>query len=470
MNQQLKVVTVTVAVLGSLLSGYALAALSEADAKRLDTDLTPTGATRAGNADNTIPEWKGGLKAPPAGWKPEQGYTDPFVNEKPLFTITGANADQYKDKLSPGLLALLKKYPDFRMPVYPSHRTAALPDTAYFMIRAEGPKIEMKEGRITGRVYSPVPFPVPRTGDEAMQNHILRHVGGSYEREGNWLAVLFNGEVFKGGRFDHVVTAASFTPPQGGNLGGALLGRFTGPAILEGTTLLVHEPIDQVTEQRSAWVYNAGQRRVRRAPDVGYDNFADGTLGLRTNDQFQAFNGATDRYNWKLVGKKEMYVPYNTYKIGDKKLKYKNMVDTHTIRSDLMRYELHRVWVVEATQKDGMRHVYGKRTFYLDEDSWMVLGEDVYDTRGSLWRVGVHGLRQNYDALVPWYGVQIWHDVTNQGYLADGLDNEIKAPIVFGKKAKWADFQPERLDGKGIAGDADSGKARLKVSSNDRTP
>ena len=337
------------------------------------------------------------------------------------------------------------------------------------MIKAEGPKIDIKDGQITGRVHSTVPFPVPGTGEEAIQNHILRHVGGSYEREGNWLVVLFNGEVSKGGRAERVVTAASFDPPRGGNLAGAFIGRYTAPATFEGTTLLVHEPTDQIAEQRSAWVYNSGQRRVRRAPDVAYDNFADGTKGLRTTDQYQAYNGATDRYNWKLVGKKEMYVPYNTYKIGDKTLKYKDIVDTHTIRSDLMRYELHRVWVVEATLKEGMRHAFGKRTFYLDEDRWMVLGEDAYDTRGDLWRVGVHGLRQNYDALVPWYGVQIWHDLTNSAYLVDNLDSEIKAPIVFGKAAKWADFQPESLNRPAVAGDADSRDAGLKVSSSDRT-
>jgi hypothetical protein len=467
MNQQLQLAIV--ALVGTLMSGYALAALSDADLERLNKDLTPTGATRAGNADNSIPEWKGGLKAPPTGWKPEQGYVDPFTYEKPLFTITGTNADQYSDRLSPGLLALLKKYPDFRMLVYPSHRTAVLPETAYYVIKAEGPKIDIKDGHITGRVYSTVPFPIPVTGEEAIQNHILRHIGGSYEREHNWLAVLFNGEVFKGGRAERLVTAANFEPPQGGNLGAVFVGRFTAPAIFEGTTQLVHEPIDQLAEKRSAWIYNAGQRRVRRAPDLAYDNFADGTKGLRTTDQYQAYNGATDRYNWKLVGKKEMYVPYNTYRIGDKKLKYKDIVDVHTIRSDLMRYELHRVWVVEATLKDGMRHAYGRRTFYLDEDSWMIVGEDAYDTRGNLWRVGVHGVRQNYDALVPWYGVQIWHDLNNGGYLADGLDNEIKAPIVFGKKAKWADFQPERLSRVAVTGDPDDGSASVKVSSNDRT-
>ena len=71
-------------------------------------------------------------------------------------------------------------------------------------------------------------------------------------------------------------------------------------------------------QTRSAWIYNAGQRRVRRAPDLAYDNFNDGTEGMRTSDQFDAWNGAPDRYDWKLVGKKEIYVPYNAYKLADK--------------------------------------------------------------------------------------------------------------------------------------------------------
>ena len=443
MNQQLKLATA--AVVCGLISGYALAALSEADLERLNTDLTPTGATRAGNADNTIPEWKGGLTVPPAGWKPEQGYTDPFVDEKPLFAITDANADQYKDKLSPGLLALLKKYPDFRMPVYPSQRTVALPDTAYYVIRVEGPKIDIKDGHITGRVYSNVPFPVPATGEEAIQNHILRHIGGSYEREGNWLAVLFNGEVYKGGRADRVVTAANFDPPQGGNLGAALIGRFTAPAIFEGTTQLVHEPIDQVAEQRSAWIYNSGQRRVRRAPDLAYDGINDGSEGMLTTDQVDGYNGAPDRYEWKLLGKREIYVPYNTYRLSDKSLKYKDIIRPKSINADYVRYELHRVWVVEGTLKPGQRHIYGKRTFYLDEDSWSVLAEDAYDTRGNLWRAAMHGVLQAYDAQVPFYRFGIYHDLNSGGYLVGGLDNEVKEPIQFNARAKVGDFQPDAL-------------------------
>ncbi len=443
MDFKLKLVTVAIGC--SLMSGAALAGTSAADIERLGKDLTPTGAIRAGNADNSIPEWKGGLTTPPAGWKPEQGYIDPFANEKPLFTITGANADQYKDKLSPGLTALLKKYPNFTMPVYPTHRTVALPKAATDLIRAEAPKIEMKDGHIIGRVNSNVPFPVPKTGEEAIQNHILRYTGGGYDRTYVWFPVRSNGDTYKVTFVDRVVTAANFDPPQEGNMGFAYFGRFTSPATLDGTIYLVHEPIDQLKDARSAWIYNSGLRRVRRAPDLAFDNIADGTEGMRTTDQYLAYNGSIERYDWKLVGKKEMYVPYNTYKIGDKKLKYTDIIDKNTIKSDLMRYELHRVWVVEATLKAGQKHIYGKRTFYLDEDSWNVLEEDSYDTRGQLWRIGIHGLRQNYDALVPWHSVQAWHDLTNGNYLVTHLDNEISQPIVFGKKAKWSDFQPDAL-------------------------
>ncbi|BAL24801.1 DUF1329 domain-containing protein [Azoarcus sp. KH32C] len=435
----------TLAVLCGVICGTAAAALSQADAEKLGTQLTPTGAAKEGNADGTIPPWSGGLTAPPAGWKPELGYIDPFANEKPTVTITAANAEQYKDKLSAGLLALLRKYPNFTIPVYPTHRTAALPQAVADAIKAEGTKISMREGHIEGRQTSTVPFPIPKTGDEAIQNHILRYVGGGFEREYAWFPVRANGDTYKVSFAERLVTAGNVDPSRGGNLNFVFAGGFTSPATLDGTVYLVHETVDQVKEARSAWIYNSGLRRVRRAPDLAYDNISDGVEAMRVTDQYLGYNGATDRYDWKLVGKKEMYVPYNTYKIGDKKLKYSDVLDKNTVKSDLMRYELHRVWVIEATLKSGQKHIYGKRTFYLDEDSWMVLVEDAYDTRGELWRVGVHGFRQNYDALVPWHSVEVWHDLTNGNYLASHLDNEVKAPIRFGVRGQWSDFQADAL-------------------------
>lgn len=371
----------------TMLSGSALAAASAADVERLGKDLTPTGATKAANADGSIPEWKGGLTTPPSGWKPEMGYKDPFAGEKPTLTINAANAEQYKDKLPAGLMALLKKYPNFAMPVYPTHRTAALPQAEYDKIKGEAVKISMKDGHIEGRDGSTVPFPVPKTGEEAIQNHILRYFGGGLEREFAWFPVRANGDTYRVGFLDRVVGAKNLAPEQSGNLNLAFYAKFTSPATLDGTVYLVHETVDQVKDPRSAWIYNSGLRRVRRAPDLAYDNIGDGTEGMRVTDQYLGYNGATDRYDWKLVGKKEMYVPYNTYKIGDKSLKYTDILDKNTIKSELMRYELHRVWVVEATLKQGQKHVYGKRTFYLDEDSWSVMVAEDYDAQGKLWKV-----------------------------------------------------------------------------------
>ncbi|MCC6193562.1 MAG: DUF1329 domain-containing protein [Burkholderiales bacterium] len=436
---------IAAAACGVLLAASAASALTAADADRLGKDLTPSGAEKAGNKDGTIPPWNGGLVKPPAGWTPEQGYTDPFSGEKPTVVINAANAEQHKDRLPAGLMALLKKYPNFSMPVYPTHRTAALPKAVYDQARAEATKITIDKGHIEGREGSTIPFPIPKSGEEAIYNHLLRYAGGGFEREHVWFPVRANGDTYKVGLIERVVFPKNFEPAQGSNLAFAFYAWFTTPATLDGQVYLVHEPSDPAREARSSWIYNAGLRRVRRAPDFAYDNVIDGTEGMRTTDQYYGFNGAIDRYDWKLLGKKEMYVPYNTYRIGDKKLKYAEILDKNTVKSDLMRYELHRVWVIEATLKAGEKHVYAKRTFYLDEDSWMVLVEDAYDTRGQLWRVGVHGFRQNYDALVPNHSINVWHDLSNGSYMAGNLENEVKRPIKYGLSAKWSDFQSDAL-------------------------
>jgi hypothetical protein len=422
----------------------ASARLTDAEAARLGADLTPVGGEKTGNKDGTIPAWTGGLCSPPVGWTPAQGYVDPFPNDKALFTITKANAGQHKDKLTPGTLAMLNKYDTFKMPVYQSRRTACLPQDAYDMIKSMSTKIDLQGFGYTGG-FSYTPFPIPKSGLEAIWNHVTRYLGGSVVRQYNTFPVRANGDYYKITTEERRVFYRNLDQAKD-NLLGVFMQRFLGPATLEGTVFLVQEPIDQVKEQRAAWIYNSGQRRVRRAPDLSYDNINDGTEGLRTTDQFDAFNGAPDRYEWKLVGKKEIYVPYNAYKLSNKKLKYKeDVVRKNTLNADLMRYELHRVWEVEATLKPTSKHIYGKRVFYLDEDSWNVLYEDAYDTRKQLWRVSVHPGLQYYDAKVPWVRANIWHDLASGSYLLTNLDNEIRTPWSFGAKAAWADFQPDAL-------------------------
>jgi len=422
----------------------AWAGITAAEADKLGKELTPVGAERAANKDGSIPVWDGGLSKPPAGWTPAQGYVDPFPGDKVLFTITGQNAEQYKDKLAPGELALLKKYPNYKIPVYQTRRTAAYPKEVTDKAREQASKVALKGAALTDLGGSHIPFPIPKTGLEAISNHLTRYIGGGFDRTYDWFPVRANGDFYRVGFRELRVSDENFdqhTPNQQFSF----LGFFTAPATLQGTVYLVHESIDQVKEPRQAWIYNAGQRRVRRAPDLAYDNISDGTEAMRVTDQYDAYNGAPDRYDWKLVGKKEMYVPYNAYKLSDKKLKYADIIQKNTVNADLMRYELHRVWVVEATLKPGQKHVYAKRTFYLDEDSWGVLEEDAYDGQGQLWRVGIHPMIQFYDALTPWYRANIWHDLSNGNYLLSTLDNEVKTPWKFGVKGNWADFQPDAL-------------------------
>ena len=422
----------------------AQAKLSAAEAARLGADLTPMGAEKAGNKDGTIPAWTGGLCAPPAGWTPAQGYVDPFASDKVQVTITKANAAQYKDKLTPGALAMLDKYDTFKMPVYQTRRTACHPQEVYALVKDMSQKIDLQGFGFTGG-FSYAPFPIPKSGLEAIWNQVPRYLGGGVKRQYNSFPVRANGDFYKITTEERRVFFRNLDVMQE-NLLGVYMARFLAPATLEGTVFLVHEPIDQAKQSRSAWIYNAGQRRVRRAPDLAYDNINDGTEGLRTTDQFDGYNGSPDRYDWKLIGKQEIYIPYNAYKLSDKKLKYKeDIIRKGTINSDLMRYELHRVWVVEANLKAGSKHVYGKRVFYMDEDTWTVVWEDAYDTRKQLWRVSIHPLMQFYDAKVMWYRANIWHDLTNGSYLLANLDNELRQPWSFGEKAAWAEFQPDAL-------------------------
>jgi len=436
----------------ALFSALALGAAS-AGAASFGEGLTPMGAEQAGNKDGTIPAWTGGITSPPAGYKPGQHHPDPFAGDKVLFTITGKNADQYKDKLSAGLMAMLKTYDTYKMPVYPTHRSASYPQRIYDAVAANARTAKLvADGNGVADAIGGIPFPVPKNGHEVIWNHILRYRGDAAARwidqaaptrSGSYTLVKFEDE------FDFNYSKPGMTFDKLGNVIIYFKQAVVAPARLAGTILLAHETMNQVAEPRKVWTYNPGQRRVRRAPNVAYDNPGTAADGMRTSDQFDMFNGATDRYDWKLVGKREMYVPYNSYKLHSDKLKNSDILTPLHINQDYARYELHRVWVVDATLKPDTSHIYSRRTFYVDEDSWQVLLVDQYDGRGQLWRVSEGHSINYYDVPTFWTTLEVHYDLQAGRYLAIGLDNEEKM-YDFSIKRTPADFTPAALRREGV--------------------
>lgn len=447
-------------LLGCATLGHlALAAVSPAEAERLGRDLTPLGGEMAGNADGSIPAWTGGLTTPPAGYKPGDHHPDPYAGDRPLYTITGANADQYAAKLSAGQLALLKTYDTYKMPVYPSHRSASNPQRIYDGTKENAPTASLTEGGngITGAAIG-APFPIPQNGLEVIWNHLTRYRGiaanraigqAAPQRNGSYTMVEFQDEfLFNYARSD--IARADLIHQLGtDNVLLYFKQAVVAPARLAGTILIVHETMDQVKEKRRAWVYNAGQRRVRGAPSIEYDNPGTAADSMRTSDQFDMFNGAPDRYDWKLVGKQEMLVPYNSYQLHAKGLPADEILKPLHINQDLTRYELHRVWVVDATLKTGTNHIYSRRTFYIDEDSWQALVVDQYDTRGQLWRVSEAHCINYYDAQVFWSTLETHTDLIAGRYLAIGIDNNNKM-YDFGLTRTPQDYTPSRLRQDGV--------------------
>lgn len=433
-----------------VLSCSAAAKLSPDQVARLGADLTPLGAEKAGNKDGSIPAWEGGITSAPAGYKPGDHHADPFAGDKVLFTIDKSNLAKYKDTLSPGQLALFDLYPTYKMNVYQSRRTASYPQYVYDATKNIAGKAELVQGG-NGIINAAIgiPFPIPANGLEAIWNHTLRFRGVSASRNGGQAAPTANGDFTMIGfdeqiMFKYSDKAASAEALQTENILFRFKQSVTTPARLAGTALLVHETMDQVKTPRQAWTYNTGQRRVRRAPNVAYDAPGTASDGLRTTDDFDMFNGSPDRYNWKLVGKKEMYIPYNSYKLHGKDVKYADLLKPGHINPDYVRFEKHRVWQVEATLKDGMRHVYGKRVFFIDEDSWQIHVADLYDARGELYRVAVaHGLNY-YEVPTHWSTLEVYHDLNSRRYIAIGLDNETKM-YDFSVKLSDNDFTPAAL-------------------------
>ncbi|GLX85371.1 hypothetical protein tloyanaT_16230 [Thalassotalea loyana] len=446
-----KITLLSLAVSCALATTGAMAKISADEAGKLGKSLTPMGAEQGANADGSIPAWDGGITAAPAGYTPGQHHVDPYADDKIEYTVTAQNMSQYRDLLTPGQIKLFETYPDtFKMNVYKTRRSASFPQHVYDATVENATRAELIEGGngITQAAVG-VPFPVPQTGLEAIWNHILRYRGESVIRQGGQAAPTASGDYTYIG-FDeqlilpYNVKGAQPEQLQESNILFKFKQKVSEPARLAGTALLVHETMDQIKTPRQAWTYNTGQRRVRRAPNVAYDAPGTASDGLRTTDDFDMYNGAPDRYTWTLKGKQELLIPYNDYRLHSDKLSYDDIIQPGHINPDHVRYEKHRVWVVEANLKEDTRHIYKKRVFFIDEDSWQIAVTDIYDNRDQLYRVGVaHGLNY-YELPAQWSTLEVFHDLQSRRYIAIGLDNQANM-YDFSTQLEEKSFTPAAL-------------------------
>jgi hypothetical protein len=430
----------------------AVAKVSAVEAEKLKSELTPFGAERAGNADGTIPAWDGGMTAPPAGVTYTKGdfYVNPFADDKLLYSITAKNLAQYADKVSVGQQAMFKKYPDsYRIDVYPTRRTAAAPQWIYDeMFKNATTATITDDGYAVNGGYGAIPFPIPQRAEEIVHNHQLRWQGATRIGKKSGGVVLPNGTFSEGGgakvfeKYSYAVKGGSAATYGGGKMWAAAFNQ--SPPRRKGELLLVKDPMDQSTDSRKAWQYLPGQRRVRRAPTVSYDTPDPGRGGASFYDETFLFNGALDRFDWKIVGKKELVIPYNDYAL--ELVTRDELLTAKHLNPDLIRWELHRVWIVEATLKDGKRHAYGKRTMYFDEDTWVLQMVDNYDVRDNLWRTLIGTNLNAYDVPSVYQRVMVYYDLLKESYAVDSINNGYdKFMAVDMKPLADKFFTPENL-------------------------
>jgi hypothetical protein len=370
----------------------AVASVSADEAAQLKTTLTPLGGEKAGNKDGSIPAWSGGGSSKVSGPRAGDIPVNLFPGEKPLVQISASNMAQYAGKLSEGTMALLKKYPDsYHVNVFPTHRTAVAPQYVYdgTARNATGCKT-VDAGMSVEGCFGGIPFPIPKSGIEVIWNYILRIEPESVEFGSKNIVGTSNGARTMATRTDNFFqhpyyykdgSAKSWT-------GEYFLQRFntTAPPFKAGESLVLRDSINAKLP-RQAWQYLVGQRRVRRAPTVAYDTPDFVSSGANYFDEVMGFMGHPDRFEWKLVGKREMYIPYNNNELVT--AKESEAFDKFHLNSNKLRWELHRVWEVEATVVSGKRHAVPKRKYYFDEDTWLLVLMDGYDSEGKLWRTSV---------------------------------------------------------------------------------
>jgi hypothetical protein len=382
----------------ALKTGFAQAQTAP-DASLLKTTLTPFGAERAASADGSIPAWTGGVTTLPSGVSPGDYVPDLFPGEQPVLVIDASNVAQYADRLSEGVQVMLSKY-GFKINVFPTHRTAAAPQYVYDNTAKNVATAQLSgdNGRygFTG-AYGGIAFPIPDTSDPAaagaqiMWNYVASNWRGYafYIYQQNWVISDGNRTLSTDGKYSELY---KYYNPNGSlqDFDGIiykLREDYTGPSNLVGQALVVWSYTEPYQHPQQAWELLNGQGRVRRAPEVSFDTPSTQNDGICNYDEIYAFNGSLERYDWKFLGKKEMYIPYNNNKLFG--VPAETALLEHFVDPGLVRWELHRCWVVEATLHPGERNVDARRQFYLDEDTWTIGLADMWDGNGNLYKTEI---------------------------------------------------------------------------------
>lgn len=403
--------------------------------------LTPIGAEVEGNAAGSIPAWNGGLL--PTAW-PEDftagALMDPFPDDSPLFTITAENFREHADRLSAGHRALFGRDPDFRMPVYPTRRSVSFPEeieaaTAANRGRAKLRGVDRIEQAVLG-----IPFVEPRSGVEVLWNHRLRYRGDASDWRYTRATVFGDTRQVGEAREEMLSGYANLRWRERPDMHSWNFLRIKPAQDYPDYTSLWHDAVNLLDQPRRLWGGLSYWKPVRHPP-LGYDHVGLFTYRIRYFDMVDMFSGSFERYTFRLIGKQERYVPYNAYRLarqGSAALGSRHLDPAQA------RYELHRVWIVEASLRPDTGHAVRRRVFYVDEDSWSVLLVDAYDASGRLCRLQEGHLLPIYEHQAVEYAPLVTYDLVDNRYFAERLIGGHPAPR-FNLELKPADFQPGAL-------------------------
>ncbi|SEQ05902.1 Protein of unknown function [Solimonas aquatica] len=409
--------------------------------------LTVYGAQATGNDAGSIPAWSGGLSAPPSCWRGAGSrYCDPYPEDQPLYVVTADNLAQYAALLSPGQRALFAAYPkSWRMRVFATRRSFANPARIYAATEQNAGKAVL-DGDVLSKAGEGVPFPQPANGAEVISNHRLRYRPLYSERQAAQFAVEANGDYLQVAvrelqRFAYGAPAYALDKAKG--MLSQLAQIIEAPTRLAGSAMLIADMAQPQEMARNSWQRSPDEGSMRRAPNLAYDTPGQASMSLRSNDQIDSFFGPTDYYDFKLRGKQELLVPANSYALHDGKLSYHDIVGAHHLNPELLRYELRRVWVVDATVRRGLSHSYRHRRFYVDEDGWQIRIVDNSDEHGELWRLQEAHTLMAYDQLYEMPAALTVYDLRDRRYLVEALNNQ--EPEVRYPDLEPGDFKPSAI-------------------------